>query len=667
MSFHTRKKKRLGYHPLIQLERSVKPGNNFYDYVNGIWAAGAHISPIRNTVGASQDLQDQVDECVLKTIDNLTYHKTLRKESNKRDNLILNLRASVEHFPYAHENIAALQQKISEIQCLRSKAEIVGYLGKLCRLQIPSILSFSEGEDPINTRKLHWSLDIGDYSLGDTQFYRNGDYGSASFWRAYNHYIQKLEVDWHLPTEDKSASLQIIPGLEKKFDSEFLEAYDKESLGRTTSRVYTGRDLVKHFPSFPWHDFWVGVGCQSVPEWYSRKILLRGHSLIRCLSKWLEELSLDTWKSWLTLIMLNHGIQYATPAMSESWHQLFEREVAALPKRKTGDDFFLSILKNYASTPLNDLFRGRCYTRQQKEQIKPLFRTLITSALERIDQADWMHLETREHAKRKVRKMGVCVAFPEGSYQFHYPYLSERCLLENIYSLSETNFSFLARRIANPKLRDVWTKPIFNVNAHYSESMNRIMFPAAILNPPFWVPGGSLGWNYGGIGATVGHEITHAFDRDGMLVNDDGIKEEWYSGADKKEYDRRAEALVDIYEKLRDQGEELDAPYIISEAIADLGGMGISLNALQKALREEKASGNEVKKQLRLFFISYAYSWRIKMRRKHALRKVYTDEHPPAWSRVNYIVQQFQEFYDLFDVSESDKLYLEPKKRIRFF
>jgi putative endopeptidase len=667
MRFHTRKKRKLGNHPIIQLKKSIKPGDNFYDHVNSVWAASARISPIHNSVGASQDLQDNIDECIIQNIDKLHFHKTTRRDDHKRDNLLINLRHSVEYFSRAHENISALQLKISEIQSLRSKSEIVAYLGKLCRLGIPSLLSFTEGEDPVNTRKLYWILDLGDYSLGDTQFYRNSQYGSSAFWHAYAAYIKHLEIEWRLPQDDKESDLNIIPGLEKQFDLEFIKAYDKENIRGSVNRIYTGRELAQRFPSFPWDDFWMGIGCLSVGEWHRQRIILRGSSLIRCLVKFLDKIPLATWKSWLTLIMLNHGIQFATPQLSESWHKLFEREVSALPKRKTCDDLFLSIVKGYAVIPLNDLFRETCFSHKQKEELKPFFRSLISSTLERIDEADWMHLKTREHAKRKVREMGVCIAYPEGSYQYNYPYLSDKSLLDNIYALSERNFEYLARQLEEPALRKVWTKPVFNVNAHYSESMNRIMFPAAILHPPFWVPGGSIGWNYGGIGATVGHEITHAFDRDGMKVDEYGHKKEWYSGEDKKEYDRRAEALVDIFEKLREHGEELDAPYIISEAIADLGGMGIALNALKKALRERRASEAEVKKEMRLFFISYAYSWRIKMRRKQALRKVYIDEHPPAWSRVNYIVQQFQEFYDLFDVTEKDDLFLEPKKRIRFF
>jgi putative endopeptidase len=381
MRFHTRKRRKIGDHPVIQLKKSIKPGDNFYQYVNGIWEANSRISPIHNSVGASQDLQDKVDLCILDTIDNLIFHRHMRKDTHKRDNLLLCLRQSVKNFPHAHENIAALQLKISEILCLRSKSEIIGYLGKMCRLGISSILSFSEGEDPINTHKLYWNLDIGDYSLADSEFYRNPDYGSKGFWNAYDKYVRDLEVEWRLPSEDKEASLHVIPALEKKFDSEFLDAYTKETRGRTTNRVYTGKELEQHFPSFPWHDFWMGLGYYSPAEWSHKRIVLRGHSLIRCLTKWLDKLPLETWKSWLALIMLNHGIQFATPAMSEKWHELFEKEVTALPKRKTGDDLFLTIVKWYAVLPLNDLFRGKCYTRRQKDEIRPLFRSLVTSAL----------------------------------------------------------------------------------------------------------------------------------------------------------------------------------------------------------------------------------------------------------------------------------------------
>ena len=641
--------------------QAVKPGNNFYKYVNGIWADGAHLSPIQHSTGVSQEMQDEADFCLLDNIRKLKHHTGHLSEKEKRDNLLLCLKKSVDDFPHSANNLASLQQKVSEIQCLRSKAEIVGYLGKLLTMGCPSMIFFLDSEDLINTRKVFWSMYSGDFSLGDAEFYNNPEYGTTHFWKLYREYIDDLEKVWRLP-----GNLSDIPDVERKFNHDYRRAYSKEN-GKRKRYLYSGKELEEKFSTFPWQSFFEGIGMYSRAQWQQKKIIIRSGALIRVFCDYLKNLDLPTWKNWLTLLVLNHGIQFTTPEMSERWHQLFEKEISALPRRKTGQDLFLSIAKVYAPIPLNDLYRDKCFSRRRKEILKPFFRSLLTSAVEQIDSADWMNISTREHAKRKVRSMGVGIAYPEGSYHYSFPQLSPNHLLENIYALNYSSYKSMADRIADPALRKIWTKPVFNVNAHYSENMNRIIFPAAILEDPFYIEGGSIGWNYGGLGATVGHEITHAFDRDGMLVDENGKKGEWYSPQDKKEYDRRAEALIQIFDNIKEQGERLDAPYIISEAIADLGGLGIALHSLQKELLRKGASAVETEKEIRLFFISYAYSWRIKMRPKQALRKVYIDEHPPSWTRVNYIVQHFQEFHDLFDVTPEHDLYLEPKKRIRFF
>jgi predicted metalloendopeptidase len=655
------KKKAKHHHPDLELMKTVKPGNNFYKYVNGVWADSSHLLPTQHTTGVSQDMQNIADDCLLNSINKLKYHKGHLSEKEKRDNLLLCLKESIKEFPHSANNLASLQQKVSEIQCLRSKEEIVGYIGKLNAIGCPSMLFLLDTEDPINTRKVFWSFFMGDFSLGDSEFYNNPNYGTPRFWKLYREYIDDLERIWRLP-----GSLSDIPNLENQFNKHCKIAFSHESK-KKKRYLFSVEELENKFKCFPWQSFFEGIGLYSYSEWRHKKIVLRSRSIIKVFCEYLKKIDLPTWKNWLTLLVLNHGIQFTTPEMSERWHQLFQKEISALPKRKTGNDFFLSVAKVYAPIPLNDLYRDTCFSRRKKNALKPFFRSLLTAAVEQIDSADWMNLSTREHAKRKVRTMGVGIGYPEGSYHYSFPELSPNHLLENIYALNFSSLKSKADRIADPVLRQIWTKPIFNVNAHYSENMNRIIFPAAILEEPFYVEGGSIGWNYGGLGATIGHEITHAFDRDGMLVDEHGKKDEWYSAQDKKEYDRRAEALINIFDNLKEQGERLDAPYIISEAIADLGGLGIALHALQKELLEKGAGAEETEKEIRLFFISYAYSWRIKMRPKQALRKVYIDEHPPAWTRVNYIVQHFQEFHDIFGVTSGQELYLEPKKRIRFF
>lgn len=648
-------------HPPIQLMKTVKPGNDFNKYVNGIWEQHAKLSPIFNSTGVFREMQTIADDCLLDAIYKIHLHKGHLSQKEKRDNLLINLKESVDKFPHSHKNIASLQKKISEIQCLRSKEEVVQYIGYLNVLGCPSMVFFMDNEDPEDTRKVYWSFNVGYYSLGDTSLYRNDKYGTPQFWKSYRNYINYLEVEWR-----QDNSLSDIIDLERKFDIDLNKEYYKEEKRNRRKYIYTGEELSSKYSAFPWDSYFKGLGIQG---WKTIKILFRdsSHALIKTLLRYLEKENLSTWKNWLTLLVLNHGIQFTTPELAERWHNFFYKGVSALPQRKTGEELFLSTAKSYAHIALNDLYRDHCFTKSKKDGLKPLFNNMISSSIDLIESADWMRLTTREHAKRKVEKMGVEIAYPEGKYNYEYPELSPDHLLENIYTLANTNYRSLEESIKHPPLRKVWTKPIFNVNAHYSSNMNRIIFPAAILESPFYVEYGSIGWNYGGIGATVGHEITHAFDRDGMLIDENGKKETWYTDKDKEEYDKRAEDLIHIFSKVREYGHKLDTPYIISEAIADLGGLGIALHALKKELRRIKADETDTAHEIRNFFIGYAVTWRSKTRPKFAIQRVFTDEHPPAWTRVNYIVQHFQEFYDIFHVTKGDDLYLEPKNRIRFF
>ena len=656
----TKKKKRAG-HPRVQLLKTVKPGNDFYKYVNTVWEQTTTLEPIFNSTSVFHEMQEVADECLLQAICSLKPHTGRLSEKEKRDNLIINLKKSVEVSPHSHNNIISLQKKISEIQCLRSKEEIVMFLGKLNTLGCPSMIFFKDKEDPYDTRKVYWALELGEYSLGDREFYRNNEYGTPSFWKMYKNYIKYLEMEWR-----QEEGLSEIPDLERQFSEDQGRAFKKQSKKISRNYLYSGEEIAKKYSAFPWQHYFDGLG---ISGWKHIKMVMDNSSkaTIKVFINYLEKESLTAWKNWLTLLVLNHGVQFSTPELAERWHDFFFKSVTSLPKRKTGNDLFLSIAKGYAHIPLNEIYKEHCFTKAKKDSLKPFFDNLIQTTIKLIGDADWMRTKTRQHAIQKVKNMSVCIAYPEGSYNYHSPELLPEHLLENIYLLAQTNYKYMIERITHASLRDVWTKPIFNVNAHYSLNMNRIIFPAAILESPFYVYGGSLGWNYGALGATVGHEITHAFDQDGMLIDEHGKKSAWYTDHDKKEYEKRTNDLIDIFDNIKEQGKYLNGYNIVSEAIADLGGLSIALEALKKEMNRRKLSEDKQKEEMRMFFISYSFTWRKKTRAKFALQSVFIDEHPPNWTRVNYIVNHFQEFHDLFDVSPDQDLYLEPKKRIKYF
>jgi predicted metalloendopeptidase len=209
---------------------------------------------------------------------------------------------------------------------------------------------------------------------------------------------------------------------------------------------------------------------------------------------------------------------------------------------------------------------------------------------------------------------------------------------------------------------DAWGKPVFEVNAYYYPDENRFLLPAAILRPPFYDPSKPLTWNYGAIGATIGHELCHAFDSDGRVYDENGDKRDWWTERDDREYKQRAKAVIRLYETRDYRGHPVDGTLTLVENIADIGGLEFALEGLKAAL------GHPLKKEeLREFFTSFAVSWRAKDRLKRAVELLVTDPHSPPMLRVNHVVRQFDEWYEAFDVAPESEGWIAPADRIHFF
>ena len=224
------------------------------------------------------------------------------------------------------------------------------------------------------------------------------------------------------------------------------------------------------------------------------------------------------------------------------------------------------------------------------------------------------------------------------------------------------NTKLLIRRLK--VITESWDEPPYAVNAYYFNETNQFILPAGSIQFPFYKKD-SVGWSFGGLGAVIGHEMTHAFDMEGKDYNATGEKGSWWTKRDTSAYSRKTKLLVDLFDKGKILKHPVDGDLTLSENISDLGGLGIALDALLHEL--EGFSDAERKKELRNFFIAYAVSWRIKDKPRKQLQRLFMDVHAPAELRVNYIVSQFQEWYDLFDVSTGDDLYIPPEERVRIF
>jgi putative endopeptidase len=301
-----------------------------------------------------------------------------------------------------------------------------------------------------------------------------------------------------------------------------------------------------------------------------------------------------------------------------------------------------------------------------KRDVQKLVKNVREAAIAAMQKTSWMSPTTRAAAAKKLRRMDIEVGWPDEwpRVDLSVP-LSRTEYLQNMLDLAAAsvniNIDQLRRGCRSPSGTG-WSRPVYEVNAFYYQNENRFLMPAAILRYPYYDPKGSLAWNYGSIGSTIGHELCHAFDAEGREYDENGDKKDWWTAHDAEEYKRRANAVVNLYESRQYRGLDVNGLLTLMENIADLGGLEFAMSGFRAAVGRPLT-----KQEMREFFESYAISWRSKDRLKRAAELLATDPHSPPMLRVNHAVRQMDEWYEAFDIKEGCEGYIPPAKRIHFF
>jgi putative endopeptidase len=679
MSAHTRKK---GGEtpPEIYFKKNIYPGNDFYQYVNGNWLDHAHLPATAHSAGISNTIQNKVDKCLL-----ISAKKLMNNAASKSNGLLsLPQRAairtiltqtkhSIDNFSHNYSaNLITMQRLFSQVKSISTKEDIPYMIGYLNAYQVPNVINIGTSQDIYDRNYQVVKFFMGDYSLGDKQYYWNRDFGTTELFDVYEKYLKHM--GHHFQLEE----LEALPKLERKA----VRLYNEVAGKSENSKLWKKTAIIEKFPILKSLFNALHAICPSI-EWSSIEYSIDKTATMHFLNRCIEEFPIEQWKIWFYGFILNYYAPYTSPWTAKEHHILFGKTMTGLPELRKGDEKWLEVLKNFAPIVLNEFSRNYCINLQRRQEIRRFFNRIQKSTIDILNETEWLDPPTRKRAVEKVNELNIDIGFPKGSY--HFPLvqlaasLNSEDLIQNIMELNRADFEYGIKSVYSLN-HTPWDNPVFVVNAHYWDYENRIFFPGAILEAPNFLVGKKktrkarrnpatahrLAWNYGNLGATLGHEITHAFDVEGMKVNQDGLKHTWATKDDQSQYKKKVEKLEKVFKKVRQDGLKLDTPYIISEAIADLGGLSIALHALKKEIDGLGWSNIRKQEEIRWFFIAYAYSWQQKMRPMARVRRVYVDEHPPAWTRVNYIVNQFTEWYEAFGV-RGGSLYLPPEERVQFF
>jgi predicted metalloendopeptidase len=538
-----------------------------------------------------------------------------------------------------------------------SVKDICTRIGWMNRYGIKAPLDIYVQGDPRNRQRCRIFIEEGEPSIGVAEYWQDPEY--VGHRRAYATYIKRLATCVGIP--------ELLGGYSA--EREFTSVFPTVTNRKQRLNTLTWSELNREFRDIQWTDMFLAWGLtrEQLPDLV---YIVTSSAFLHHLQKRIVSWSIKRWQSWFALI-ITHWTAGVSPRgpLRTAWYDYKFRYLQGAQADESDAEMRNVAIRHFMPNILGKLWvRDHCDPKV-RHTVTAMVNQIKAAAATCLRRSTWMAASTKAAAIRKLQTMDIEVCWPEADTwtASEVPCgLSNTDLLANRMAIAkiatDTNLTLLAKGDCRHPTGTGWEKPVFEVNAYYYPDENRFLLPAAILRPPFYDPAKSLIWNYGAIGATIGHEFCHAFDSDGRTFDEKGNKRDWWTERDTREYKRKARAVVRLFETEPYRGRDVDGVLTLVENIADIGGLEFSLEALKTTLGRPLT-----KADAREFFTSYAVSWRSKDRLKRAAELLVSDQHAPPMLRVNHVVRQFKEWYEAFDVGPDSAGWIAPEDRIRFF
>ena len=381
----------------------------------------------------------------------------------------------------------------------------------------------------------------------------------------------------------------------------------------------------------------------------------------------ISEVPLEDWKGYLTFHLISNHAAVLSEEIDTASFNFFGKTLRGQQEQQ--DRWKRGVRRVGARAALGDaigqVYVERYFPPEAKTQMVELVENLRTALGQRIDGLDWMGEETKVEARKKLASFNPKIAYPDVWRDLSAIEIVPGDLFANANNIRAFNYADQLERLSRPTDRDEWFMTPQTVNAYYNPQFNEIVFPAAILQPPFFDPNADPAVNYGGIGAVIGHEMGHGFDDQGSKSDDRGVQRNWWTDADRANFEEKADALVAQYNAFEPvPGNFVDGRFTLGENIGDLGGLSMAYHAYKLSLGGEEAPVIDGLTGDQRFFLAWAQVWKRKTREATAINLLKTDPHSPGAFRVNGVVRNMPEWYEAFGVTENDSMYLAPEERV---
>jgi putative endopeptidase len=640
-------------------DTSVRPQDDFFRYVNGGWLGRAEIPADRAYYGAFVLLRDKSESNLRAIIEEAAASTGNPEGSDARK--IGDLFTSFMDEARADQlGKKPIEPDLARIDAIADKAALIGTMAELQRAGVTGLFSGFVTTDAKKSDQYIVYLSQSGLSLPDESYYRD-----AKFQPIREKFLAHVEKMFELAgiPEPKQAAAKVM-AVETGLAKHHLDRVKNRDRTLTYNKV-DRKALDSLTPGFDWTLWLSSFGAPRLDE-----LVVRQPAYLTAMAKLLDEVSLEDWKIWMKWHVLTGAAPLLSKPFVDEDFGFFERTLDGAPEIRPRWKRAVAAVETGMGHAAGKIYVAKHFPPAAKVRMKELVGHLIEAYREEISNLDWMSPETRKRALEKLAKFNPKIAYPDKWRDYSTLQVGRDDLVANVRRTTAFEVARNLAKLGKPIDRDEWGMTPQTVNAYYNPGMNEIVFPAAILQPPFFDLAADDAVNYGAIGAVIGHEIGHGFDDQGSKSDGDGNLVDWWTDPDRKQFDARTKMLIDQYNEFTPAqlpGQHVNGALTIGENIGDLGGLSIAYKAYRRSLKGQEAPTIDGLTGDQRFFLGWAQAWQSKARDAFLARQLATNPHSPPEFRCNGVVRNLPEFYATFGVKEGDKLWLPPERRVRIW
>lgn len=641
-------------------KESVKPGDNFFAYANGSWLDTFEIPADKSNYGAFTVLSDRSRDRAKKIIDDVTSGSFEQGSVEQKIGDYYNSYMDVDAINA--RGIDPIRPLLADVAAATNHEDIVVLFGRAAKDNLTSPITFGLGIDRENPDRYQFNVGIGGMSLPDRDYYLQDTDKFKETRAAYLKHVAQMLTFAEIDGADEKAAA--ILAIETKLAEKQWPRSERRNRDKTLNPMDYA-DFKAKYTGLDWDAFF---GARDMG--HVERLNVSFPDVVAAFPELIKSVSVDDWKAYLAYSAISNHATILTEEIDAASFDFFGKTLRGTPQQRARWERATARVGalNALGEAIGQVYVKRYFPESSKTQMVDLVENLRTALGQRIDGLEWMGDETKKAARVKLAKFNPKIGYPDKWRDLSVINIVKGDLFANAKSIAAYNHKRTVDRLTSKTDKDEWFMPPHQVNAYYNPGFNEIVFPAAILQAPFFDPAADMAVNYGGIGAVIGHEMGHGFDDQGSKSDANGVQRNWWTDEDRAAFEKRTTMLGGQYDKYEAvPGHFVDGNFTMGENIGDVGGLSMAYHAYKLSLGGKEAPVIDGLTGDQRFFLAWAQVWKRKYRDEALINRLKSDPHSPAEFRVNGVVRNMDEWYKAFDIKEGDALYLPPEERVKIW